>query len=320
MLKKILKKILPESMIKAIRKSKRDAEIRRERKLPEAEYERYLTKLYHKKTGETLNLKNPVKYTEKQQWLKLYDQSPQKTKLVDKYLVRQYISEICGKDVLIPIIAIDGKDCWTDAFEIDFEKLPNQFVLKCNHGSGYNIIVKDKLILTQKDIRKIKQQLNVWLKENFAYICGLELQYRDIKPLIYIERYMAINDDLPDYKFMCFSGKVKYCWVDKGRYTHHRRTVYNLDYQPMPFQLHTYERLLMDERPDNFDKMIQIAEKLCGDWKYVRVDLYNVEGKIYFGEMTFSSGGGFEMAYPKEYNELIGEEIKLGVKLKEAES
>lgn len=315
MIKKVIKKILPKSMIKAIRKNKRDAEIRRERKLSEAEYERYLTKWYHKKTGETLNLKNPVTYTEKQQWLKLYDQSPLKTKLADKYLVRQYISEKCGGgEILIPVISIDGKDCWTDAFEIDFEKLPERFVMKCNHGSGYNIIVKDKSVLTQKDILGIKKQLNVWLKENFAYVNGLELQYRDIKPLIYIEQYMAINDDLPDYKFMCFSGKVKYCWVDKGRYTHHRRTVYNLDYLPMPFQLHTYERLLQDERPDNFDEMIKIAEKLCENWKYVRVDLYNVEGKIYFGEMTFSSGAGTEMVFPKEYNEFIGEEIKLGVK------
>lgn len=264
--------------------------------------------------GYILDLNKPVTYTEKQQWLKLYDRNPLKTQLTDKYLVRKYIAETIGEEYLIPILSIDGKDCWENADEIDFEKLPDRFVIKCNHGSGYNVIVKDKKRLTEKEIKKIKRRLNGWLKENFAFVSGLELQYRDIKPLIYIERYMAIDDDLPDYKFMCFSGTVKYVWVDVGRYIHHRRTVYDLDFKPMPFRLHTYEPVLTDVKPDRFDEMVDIARRLCGGWRYIRVDLYSVNGRIYFGELTFSSASGMELAYPKEYNRILGEEINLNNK------
>lgn len=183
--------------------------------------------------------------------------------------------------------------------------------MKCNHGSGYNIIVKDKSALNKRKVAKIKKQLNVWLKEDFCYTCGLELQYKEIKHLIYIEEYMAINDDLPDYKFMCFSGEVKYVWVDTGRYVNHRRSVFDLDFKPMPFKLHTYEPVLLKDKPENFDKMIEIAKKLCSSWKYVRVDLYNIGGKIYFGELTFSSGSGIEQVHPEKYGKVLGDLIKL---------
>lgn len=238
--------------------------------MPESEYENYLIKRYsemmnhfkHSK-GLTMDFENPVTYTQKQQWLKLYGQSDKISEYSDKYAVRQHIKDTIGEEYLIPLITIDGKDHFYDAREIDFEKLPNQFVIKCNHGSHYNIIVKDKSKLTKKDIRKYKKQLNEWLKEHYAFLVGLELVYEKIKPCIIIEEYVTINDDLPDYKFMCFSGEPKYVWLDQGRYSDHRRSLFDLDYNKMPFNLHVHEDILDTRKPENFSKMIEIVKKLC---------------------------------------------------------
>lgn len=254
-----------------------------------------------------MNFSNSLTMTQKQQWMKLYDLSEKKTSLSDKYAVRAFIKEVIGEKYLIPLLSIAGKDHFYDVKEIDFDHLPNQFVLKCNHGSGYNIIIRDKASLTDKDITVIRRRLKRWLKENYAYKGGLELVYRDIKPCIMIEKYMAINDDLPDYKFMCFHGQPYYVWCDQGRYVNHKRTVYDLSYKVAPFNMHTYEKCDNNEKPENFDEMIKLAQKLCGNFIYVRVDLYNIEGQIYFGEMTFSSASGCELPTPIEWDRKLGD-------------
>ncbi len=286
--------------------------------MPENEYEEYLCRRYAEMMnridytkGLKMDFENPTTYTQKQQWLKLYDYSEKKSVYSDKYAVREHIKNVLGEEYLIPLIDIDGKDCFTDPEEIDFNKLPNQFVIKCNHGSHYNIIVKDKSSLSKKDIKNIKKQLKIWLKEHYAFLVGMELVYETIPPRITIEKFMSINDDLPDYKFMCFSGEVKYVWCDQGRFGDHRRSVFDLDYNLQPFNLYNLENVKDMKKPDNFDEMVKIAKKLCEDFPYVRVDLYNIEGKIYFGELTFCSGAGYQAAKPLEYEKVLGDLIRI---------
>lgn len=296
---------------------------RRALNLKENEYENYLTSYYAEmmnkfeySKNKTMDFNNPISFTEKIQWLKLYDQDPRKGIYSDKYQVRSYIKETIGNKYLNDLISIDGKDVFYNANEIDFKKLPNQFVLKCSHASHFNYIVKDKSSLNFSEIKKMKRQLNKWLKIRYAFVNGLELQYEMTKPSIIIEKYLSINDDLPDYKFFCFSGEVKFAWVDIGRFSgKHQRCIFN-PYNPKEiydFQMGGRDQFLFVDNlvlPDNFKEMLSLAEKLCEDYTFARVDLYSVKGKIYFGELTFSSGSGFRCPDPKE------EDIRLGTLIK----
>lgn len=312
-IKTALKLVLPDVYLvklQELKKKKREKRnIKREKRLKESEYEEYLEEWYKKRTGAEMDFDNPVTFTQKQQWLKLYDNSEEKTLLSDKYTVRNYVQNLIGKDYLVPLISICNRDHFYDVEEIDFDKLPNQFVLKGNHGSGYNIIVKNKSLLSKKDIKKIKSRMSSWLSENYAYKNGLELVYKDIQPCIIIEKYIAMDDDLPDYKFLCFSGTVKYVWCDQGRYRMHTRTVYDLNYKKAPFNFHDYNNVPDNSKPINFEDMIHVAKKLCGEFPYVRVDLYNVNGKVYFGELTFSSASGGELPNPTTYDRTLGDLI-----------
>jgi len=305
---KIAKVIVPKAVLNKYWERKRKVKMYRAKNMPENEYEEYLSNFYKKYTSYNMDFACPKTFTQKAQWLKLYDQDPKKTLYSDKYAVREMVRNTIGEKYLIPLISINGKDHFYSPDEIDFSKLPKSFVLKCNHGCGYNIIVKDKKTI---DIKSVRKQLNTWLAENYAYINGLELVYRDIKPCIIIEKYIAINDDLPDYKFMCFSGEIKYVWCDQGRFTNHRRTVFDPEYNPQTFTMGKFAPLLELEEPENYYEMLQVVKKLCMDFTYVRVDLYNVEGRVYFGELTFSSGSGIEMPYSVEYDEILGSQIVL---------
>ena len=266
--------------------------------------ENFYKKIMHK----PLNLNNPQTFNEKIQWLKLYDSTPIKTKLADKYLVRDWVKEKIGEKYLIPLLGV------YDKFEdIDFYKLPKQFVIKCNHGCGFNIIVKDKSKLNLADT---KEKLDKWLNTNFAFRCGYELHYRDIKPKIIIEQYIenkGSNGDLYDYKFWCFNGKVKYIQFLSER---------NLDGLKMAFydrnwikQHFVYSHPLDEkiiEKPNNLKKMIQLAETLSKDFNHVRVDFYRLDdGHIYFGEMTFTSASGLCKWNDEKINKYFGALIKL---------
>ncbi len=306
-LKAYIKKMVPIRLLHV----RRMYVINRNKRIPLNEYEKYLCKWYKKRTGYELDMERLETFTQRQQWLKLYDQDELKTMLCDKYAVRQYVSDIVGDKYLVPLIMIDGRDHFYNANEIEFDKLPNEFVLKCNHGSQTNIIVKDKNSLSNRDIKKIKTRLNYWLQENYAFLEGLELQYKDVKPCIIIEKYMSINDDLPDYKFLCFSGEVKFVWCDQGRYAKHRRTLFDVEYNVENFSFNNYESISDVKKPENYDQMVNIASQLCGKYPYVRVDLYNLEGNIYFSELTFSSGSGVEMPYPIEYDRILAPLISI---------
>lgn len=288
-------------------------------KMPTTSYESYICEKYkvmmnrfEYTKGKTMDFDNPITFTQKQQWLSLYDQNPNKTILSDKYLVRRHVSKILGDEYLVPLISIDGIDFFTDARDIDFSKLPNQFVLKCNHGSHMNIIVKDKASLKARDVWKIKRQLNKWLNIDYTFVTCLELQYHLISRGIIIEEYLSdFNDDLPDYKILCFSGVPKYIWIDVNRFKNHTRTMFNIDGSIAPFAM---GEIRPDEKvkvPTQINEIVRLAKKLCDDYAFVRVDFYCLKGKIYFGELTFSSGAGLIVPDPLEYEDSLGELINI---------
>ncbi len=268
-------------------------------------YTENLLDWYKHTMHEDLNLAHPKTYNEKIQWLKLYDSTPIKTKLADKYAVRDWIKDKIGEEYLIPLIGVYDK-----FDDIDFEKLPNQFVIKCNHGSGYNIIVKDK---SQLNLKETQKQINCWMNENFALKYGCELHYRDISPKIIIEKYIEeISSALYDYRFFCFDGKVKQIWLDIYSGTpNHQRKIYDPDWSE---RLVTVKWPRIEEnipKPKNLDKMIELAEKLSTGFSTVRVDFYDINDKILFGEMTFTSMSGSGKFNPKSEDLRLGKMIKL---------
>ena len=275
-----------------------------ERNRNEKDFPKILKQWYKKRTGKNLNLENPKTFNEKIQWLKLYDNSPLKTKLADKYLVREWIEEQIGSKYLIPLLGV-----WNNFDEIDFDKLPEKFVLKANHGSHWNIIVKDK---SKLDKSKAKKKFDKWMARDYTFKAGLELQYRGIKPKIIAEKFIEdTNGELNDYKIMCFNGEPKFVWVDCGRYSNHTKNIYDLDWNLQPFKMTYPISKTPIARPENLDKMIELAKILCKDFAFVRVDFYNVDGKIYFGEMTFTSMSGTDKFEPEKYDLELGNMLTL---------
>lgn len=272
--------------------------------LTKEQYKMELCQWYRNAFREELDLDNPVTYNQKIQWMKLYGMTPLITELVDKYTVREWVSKKIGEKYLIPLLGV-----WDHFDEIEFEKLPKQFVLKCNHGSGWNDIITNKDAWNKYAARK---KFDRWMNMNFAYHGGLELQYKDIVPRIMAEKYMVdSNGEFNDYKFMCFDGKVKLFWVDTDRATDHRRDVFDA------YGNHTDYTILypmadkVPQLPDNINEMIRLAEILSEGFAHVRVDLYSVDGSIYFGEMTFTSGNGGEKMKPIELGYLLGDMFEL---------
>ncbi len=275
--------------------------------LPEEKYPEYLQDWFYQRTGEFLDFDNPQTFNEKIQWLKLYDSTPIKTRLADKYLVRDWVKEKIGEEYLIPLLGV-----WEKFDDIDFDKLPDKFVLKANHGSGWNIIVTDKNKFDKQDA---KEKFEEWLHTNYAFNSGLELHYKDIKPLIIAEEYIETPDnDLNDYKFLCFNGEVKYVWVDKDRYKKHKRNLYDVNWNLMPKQISEgirYKNFNKKKKPENYNKMLEFAKILSKDFAFVRVDFYENKGKLYFGEMTFTSANGTHTFHPASFNYELGQLIDL---------
>ena len=268
-------------------------------------YKQELQNWYRRVTGKYLNLDNPRTFNEKIQWLKLYDSTPIKTRLADKYLVRDWVKEKIGEQYLIPLLGVYDK-----FEEIDFDKLPNQFVIKCNHGSAMNIIVKDK---SKLDLNDAKEKLDKWMNTNFAFKYGFELHYRDIEPKIIIEQYMDDGTgDLKDYKYTCFDGKPEFIWIDSDRHTVHKRNLYDLNWKQLPYKVNSkYDTFKSPEKPDCLEKMTELAAKLSKGFPYVRVDFYIINNKIYFGEMTFTSSSGTEDIQPRSFDIYLAKQIKL---------
>ena len=242
--------------------------------------------------------------TEKIQWLKLYGNLEKYNDYVDKYKVREYIKNTIGEEYLIPLLG-----AYDRVEEIDYKKLPNKFVMKLNHGSGYNIIVKSK---EKENIFNINKKLDRWLKEDY-YKIKKEYQYKDVIKKIVCEEF--INDSkgqLLDYKFFCFDGKPEFVKVDFDRFENHKVNFYNNNWELINLQ----ETGLKNnpnkfDKPQNFNEMLDIARKLSSKFQFVRVDLYNVDGKIYFGELTFTPASGRHSFTPLTKDKEIAERIKI---------
>jgi len=272
------------------------------------DYPRLLSDLYEYKLCRKLNLDNPRYYTEKIQWIKLYDLSEKKTRLADKYLVRKWIEDTISADILIPLLGV-----WDDSNEIDFDSLPNKFVLKCNHGSGWNIVIKDK---TKINYGEVRSQLNKWLHLNFAYCAGLEMQYAQIKPKIIAETYMEqLDRDLIDYKIHCFNGNPRIVQLigERDLKSHRAKECFlDLNWNRTDNMCHTYDQYeMVPQKPINFNEMVEIAKRLSEGFIYVRVDLYNINGKILFSEMTFTPASGFHEFSSLDIDRYVGDMIEV---------
>ncbi len=276
------------------------ANVNRRKRLRQDRYEAEISKQYKQRIGHEMNWNALDSYTEKMQWAKLYDKDPRKSELSDKYRVREWVADKIGEEYLIGLLGV-----WDSFEEIDFSKLPDRFVLKTNHGSSTNVIVQDKHTL---DLKNTKRKFKDWLDTDFGYK-SMELHYSDIAPRIIAEEYIeTASGELQDYKFLCFDGEPHFCWVDMGRYSNHTRNVYNLDWELQPWNQEAYAHYGEPiEKPKNFDRMVEIVKVLAEGFAHVRVDLYNVDGKIYFGEMTFTNGGGFDRILPMEYDKMLGD-------------
>lgn len=269
------------------------------------DYPELLKKFYYFKTGKKLNLDNPKTFNEKIQWLKLYDNTPIKTILADKYLARNWIKEKIGEEYLVPLLGV------YERFEdINFEKLPEKFALKCNHGSGYNLIVTDK---NKIDYNDAKLKFDNWLKTNYAFTFGFELQYLNIHPCIIAEKYLEIKDGIKDYRFYCFNGTPVQIWVDIYSGTPaHLRSIFDMDWKKVPVICKWPDGgQQLETKPKTFDEMKELATVLSSDFAFVRVDFFEVQNKIYMGEMTFTPMSGMGEFDPPEWDYKLGSLLKL---------
>lgn len=271
--------------------------------------ETFLKILFKVNLKQKLNLKNPNTFNEKIQWLKLNDRNAEYTKMVDKYEVKNYVANIIGEEYLIPTLGV-----WDEFDKIDFNKLPNQFVLKCTHDSGGIVICKDK---EKMDINEAREKLSKSLQNNYYY-SWREWPYKNVKPRIIAEKYMENKNGsgLVDYKFYCFSGKCDYVMLCTERDTGNTKFYYfdrqwNIQKEMSNDGKALGNNNLNITKPTNLDTMFEIVEKLSLGIKFVRIDLYNIDEKIYFGEYTFYPSGGFDNERTDETMNYLNEKLKL---------
>lgn len=269
--------------------------------------ELFLKIMFRLKIGSWPNLKNPRTFNEKIQWLKLHDRNPLYTQLVDKYEVRQYVTDMIGEEYLIPLLGV-----WDNFDNIDFDALPGQFVLKCTHDSGGLVICKDK---SKLDISAAKKKINACMKRNYYWVLR-EWPYKNVKPRIIAEKYMEDepNKGLKDYKFFCFNGDVKAMFVATDRESHQTKfDFFDANFNHLPIKQHYPNNDLgRIAKPNGFEQMKVLASKLTSKFPHCRADFYDVDGKVYFGELTFSHFSGLEPFEPIEWDMKFGNLLGLG--------
>lgn len=266
---------------------------------------KYLELFFKGGQGRKLDIENPKTYTEKLQWLKLYNRKPEYTMMSDKYLVRNYVENKIGEKYLIPLLGV-----WDSVDEINIDDLPNQFVLKTNHDSGSIIICKDKKIFDWKYARKTLRKA---LKTQY-YWKSREYNYYNINRKIIAEQYMVDKKDgeLRDYKFYCFNGEPKFIQVDVGRFSNHIENFYTLQWEFIPVEWGVpNNKDIIKNKPEKLDEMIRLAINLSRGIPHVRVDFYIVNGNVYFGELTFHSSGGIGKIIPELYDYKWGRYLTL---------
>ena len=265
----------------------------------------YLQLYYFVQFKKFINFNNPKTYNEKLNWLKLHDRNPKYTKMVDKYEAKKYAAKIIGNQYIVPTIGV-----WENVDDIDFDKLPQSFVLKCTHDSEGLVVIKNKSTV---NFSEIKRKLKKHMKYNFFYI-GREWPYKNIKPRIIAEEFMEDNKyhELRDFKFFCFNGEPKALFIATGRAlgdTHF--DYYDINFNHLNILQHYPNSKKKLEKPINYDKMIELAKKLSDGLKHVRIDFYEVNGKLYFGEITFYHFSGLQPFNDIKWDIMFGNWIDL---------
>lgn len=275
------------------------------RNLDSSQYEEELKDWYKRRTKKELDLENPKTFNEKVQWLKLYDSTPIKTKLADKYLVREWVKEKIGEEYLVPLLG-----AWDKFDDIDFDKLPDKFVLKCNHGCGWNLIVTDK---SKIDKVEAKKKFDKWMNTDFAFCNGLELHYKNIQPKIIAEEYLENNGgDLYDYKVLNFNSSPEYILFVCDRKSGSQKVMFDKKWRKLPFYATKINDELLPPRPQKLNKLLELSKKLSEGFPFVRVDFYILnDGSIKFSEMTFTPASGQCKWNEDKYDKILGEKITL---------
>lgn len=262
-----------------------------------------------KRNGVSINLTNPQTIQDKLAWLNIYETNPLKVQCADKVLVHDYVKEVLGEDICIPILRV-----YDNTKQINWDELPNRFVLKCNHGSGMNIIVKDK---SKLDKGAAISKLNKWMTNDFSMRNGFEAHYHDIKHKIFAEEYKENKSDgLFDYKFWCFNGEPKFYTINDGNGHGKWMKFYDMKQNVLPYKRtdFTGEPSIKVPQPTNFEQMAEIAKKLASRFTFVRADFYEVDGQIYLGELTFTPGAFFFKYVNPADNLKIGNLLTLPLK------
>ncbi len=287
-----------------------------EKDLKEEDYTEYLKYKYKLETKKNLNIKNPKLYSEKIQWLKIFDNPELKTIYTDKIEVRNFIKDKIGEEYLKPIFGI-----WNNFDDINFNILPDSFFLKSNHGSGmYNLIKNKKEIIESVNKKEeLKEKFDRWLKINYAFKSGLELQYKNILPKIFAEKIISEKNGLvKEYQIYCFNGKPQYInllsfFINKEKKHHHTIVacgMYDKNWNKQNFDFYSIQNFKV-EKPKNLIKMIEIAENLSNQFKFVRVDLVDINNNVFFSELTFSPYSGFVNIKPYKYEKILGDLIEI---------
>lgn len=271
--------------------------------LPDHWYYRFMFAFTHVRLGFRpywLNLKNPKSFNEKINWLKLHERFESGSLLADKVKVREYVANIIGEQYLIPLIGV-----FENADDIPFDQLPTGFALKANHGSGWNIICTDKSNLNWT---ATKRQLNKWLSYN-SYYLSREWQYKSITPAVICEQLLEF--EIKDYKIFCFDGEPAFIQVDYDRFSNHTRSFYDLQWNKLKFGINYPIHSDISPIPSTLPDMIRIAKLLAQDRTFLRVDLYEHNNQVFFGELTLYPGGGFEPFLTKSQDFEMGKFIQL---------
>lgn len=267
----------------------------------------YLKIMFKLALNKKLNISNPQTFNEKLQWLKLYDRKPLYTTIVDKYEVKEYVANIIGQEYIIPTLGI-----WDSVEEIELDKLPKQFVLKCTHDSGSIVICKDK---SKLDFEAAKKKLKNGLHRNLFWY-GREWPYKNVKPRIIAEMYLPSNkdEDLLDYKIHCFNGEPKFVLVCSERFSSNgtKEDFFDINWNKLPFKrphLQCSDKSL--KQPSAFNKMIKCSRLLSKNIPFIRCDFYEIDGMVYFGELTFFPASGLEAFEPEEWDYKLGSWLEL---------
>lgn len=271
--------------------------------LPAADF---LKRMYRICMGRELDLENPRTYTEKLQWLKLYDHRPEYTTMVDKYAVKQYVAEKIGAEYVVPLLGV-----WERAEDIDFEVLPQRFVLKTTHDSGSYVVCKDK---SQLDIPAARKRMAKFLKRKY-YNTNREWPYKNVTPRIIAESYMEDSryGELRDYKFFTFDGvpKVLYIAQGRGRGEPTVADFFDMEFNHLDFTIDHDMAPVPPEKPECFEEMKRLAAVLSEGIPQLRVDFYEVDGKVFFGEMTFFHCSGMDAFHPAQWDQKFGDWVRL---------